>query len=253
MKPLLSIAVPSIRTHLLEHLYSTIEANTQISWEISICSPYDLPDSLKKKKNVIFTQSYRSPSACQAIAIEKCSGVWQTYLADDATILPAWLSYTNLPSLSDDWKTAYLAFYGEGGDLNRPDSYYRLNNALPRSPYLSDDFYVFNVAIFRRELYNYVGGISAEFDTTFFCHTDLGIRIQSLEGLKVKVFNQDIASCLWEEGRTQTHWAIHDRHIGKDEYLYKQKYCSDTSPDFKKIRQNIKHWLQTQEKWYRFI
>src|SRR5208337_3984103 len=95
-------------------------------------------------------------------------------------------------------KNVITAKYYEGLNYssNNPhsDDYYKLGNAYPKSPYLPENWWIFNVAIMYSSFMNFLGGWDCSFQACPMGHGDLAIRAQRA-GAIVQLSSFPILNC----------------------------------------------------------
>ena len=69
MNPELSIILPSIRPERLQKVYDSILKSTSAEFELIIISPYPLPESLEKYKNIKYVRDFGNPTRCHNIGL----------------------------------------------------------------------------------------------------------------------------------------------------------------------------------------
>lgn len=82
---MLSVILPSVRPFLLEKFYaSLLGACTNLSFELIVISPYDLPKSLKTDSRVRLILDKGSPSRALQIGLVNAQGDYITTISDDS-------------------------------------------------------------------------------------------------------------------------------------------------------------------------
>lgn len=229
IKPEISLILPSIRVERLEGLYNSIKKSTKREFELVIVGPYNIPNSLFDLTNIKFVKDHGSPMRASNIAAELCEGKLVSWLSDDCLFFENSLdnSINDLYSMGENDKNVIIAKYYEGegysGNNSQNDTYYKLNHAYPFSPYIPDDWWIFNVAIMYRSFFDYLGGWNCQFQTCPLGHADFGVRAQRA-GAVVKMTSSPIFTCDHMPGTSGDHAPIHYTQHGEDEPLYKIMY-----------------------------
>ena len=186
-KPDLSIILPAIRSEQWDGLYDSIlQACKKYSFELILCGPLPLTEKLNKLANVKYVRDFGSPMRASNIAASLAEGKYITWIADDATLFKDSLdnNLDLLLSMGEEEKNVVMYKYAEGKNGTSkevfPDSYFFLNNSGNYSPYLSNDWLLFNSAVMHTSFFNRLGGWDCSFESCPMGHNDLAIRAQYL-------------------------------------------------------------------------
>ena len=280
-KPEVSIVLPSIRPHKLCGIYdSIIHAAKKTSFELIVVGPYPLPDGLKDKKNIKYVEDYGSPVRASNIGASIAEGKILTWIADDGFLLEDTLdeNIDILYSHGNSIKNVLVSKYyenqigpinGEKFDPSRNDhrnhvignapsshptlqeKYYKINNAdCTRSPYIPDDWWIFNVAFMYREFFEFLGGWDSEFEGTAMSHTDMAIRAQ-FNGANVVMAEKPLFVCDHLPGDTGDHQPIFLCQTLHDEPLIQAKYRDPLWTSKVNTRINVDNWKKAPAIWGR--
>jgi len=236
---MLSIIVPTIRTHKWQQLYHSIcNSILNIPFELILIGPrYD--DCLSKYKNVKFIQDFGSPNRCQQIGLLNASHEYFLAAADDCIFCNNILS-SILRELEYTCDSNYITKYSEGNGNQTADSYYLLHKAYPDCTHIQKEWFIFNTAILRTSCLINIGGFDCQFQTTAFGHADLAARWQNLFGISEL---NDIKLLHCEHGQND-HQPIEISHVFEDTPNYIAKYSSD----FDNIV-SIHNWKKSEAIW----
>lgn len=239
---MISIVLPSIRPYLLQGVYDSIQVD--FPWELVIVSPYDLPDSLKDKKNIKFVKDFGSPVRASCIAANLCEGELFTYGADDGTFVSSTLSEAVKLLQAGNEKTVITTKYYEGSDVIQSDDYYKVGNAYLRTPYIDPEVIIFNCALMRKSYYDYLGGWdSLNFNTNALAHADLCLRANN-DKAEVFFFKQPLLRC--SHGHSD-HLPVQISHETLDAPRLNQIY---SLPDcVNRIKIDINNWKSSPSVW----
>jgi len=230
MQTKLTVLVPGIRT-----------ANCFIS-------PYDLPEDLKKFKNVRLINDWGTPMRCQQIGLTEAKGDYITWAADDGTFLPNALD-VGFKKLGD-YKTVVMGKYTESEKFDKSmltNEYYILNNH-DASKNIPDNCWMLNVGLVSRKLLLEVGGWDCQFEVCPMAYNDLAIRLQNY-GCKFVIQNELMFKCSHMPGHTGDHAPIHDGQVLHDQPLFNDIY---SSPDAReRVFIDLDNWKKSPEKWSR--
>lgn len=257
-KPEISILLPAIRKENWDTLYDSICASTKRHFELIICGPHSLTDKLQSLSNVKYVKDFGSPTRASVIASLLAEGKLITWLADDAVMLPSALDQAidALYSMGDDKKNVVITKYLEGTHgarkINQPDYYYRINGRegfrpCTYSPYIPDDWLIFNTAIMHREFFEDLGGLDCSFEHAAMADTDLAIRAQCA-GAKVQITQILAYDC--NHGQAD-HKPIEIAQLQFDEPLIQSKYRDPKWKDKIVIKQNFTNWKEHPQVWKR--
>lgn len=250
-KPDLSILLPSIRPQNLDAFYNSILSSTKRDFELIVVSPYALPLSLQDKKNVKFIRDFGSPTRCTNLGFLVSEGKLVTDCTDDAIYLPNALdeSIDLFYQMSPDPKNVVIHMYYESqnrtNEALQGDNYYKINGSrCSQSPYIPNNWYIFNSFIMNREFFEEMGGLDCEYQATAMAHIDQAVRCQK-EGAIVKVYNKAITSC---DHNQPDHGAIEIAQIGFDEPLYQKKY-RNPAWIMNEMKLDINNWKNADAIW----
>lgn len=248
----LSVLVPGIRTGNWKRLYDSVEKSFSGNWEIIFIGPYDLPEELKNKENVVYVQSWRSPIACQQQALCMARGETISWAADDGFYLPNSLNIAHKLLINEPYTTIVTAKYMEGENPIGMDdeSYYVLyNHASMKLPFIPKNAYMLNCGLIPRILLVELGGWdSSAFQTCPMAYSDFAIRAYR-HGCKFILQKEIMFSCSHEPGTTGTHGPIHYAQTEHDEPLFRGIYSHESCLIREKIR--LENWEDTELKWNR--
>jgi len=258
MKPEISIILPAIRRENWDSMYDSILMSTSKSFELIICGPYPLTDKLQKLQNVKYVKDFGSPTRASAIASLLAEGKLITWITDDAVLMPDALNLAvdTLYSMGDSHKNVVITKYLEGKPgtqkLHQPDYYYKINGRegfrpCTYSPYISDEWWIFNTALMHRSFFEELGGLDCSFEHAAMADTDFAIRAQAL-GANVKVTQILMYDC--DHGQAD-HKPIEIAQIGFDEPLIQSKYRDPDWEEKLKAKININNWKNFPSVWTR--
>tara|TARA_R110000796_G_scaffold67777_6_gene155605 strand:+ start:10042 stop:10836 length:795 start_codon:yes stop_codon:yes gene_type:complete len=258
MKPELSIILPSIRTERLESLYESILKSTKRTFELIICGPNQLPESLKDLKNIKFVKDYGSPVRASNIAASLCEGKIYTWFADDCILFEDSLDkcIDQFELLGSDPSNVLVAKYYEGqeGSTERetlqPDEYFKIRSTPASSPYLPQDWWLFNIAFLHADFFNSLGGWDCSYEGTWASHADMAIRAQFM-GAKVTMAQVPLFTCDHMPGGTGDHMPIFICQHQHDEPLLHQRYRDPNWTSNINSRLAMDNWKKAPTVWER--
>ena len=242
----LSIVMPAIRRNKWVNVYNSIQLD--FAWELIIVSPYDLPPELPRK-NIKYFQDFGSPMRASCIGANLAEGKYLTWIADDG------LPYSNtinkaVQILDNDinGRLVVVTKYLEACTEVHPDWYYQLNVAYPKTPFIPDEWKIFNTAFMHREYYETLGGWDSQFETTAVGHADLANRAQR-DGCAVNLIQDPLLNCEHMPGTSGDHAPIYFAHTEHDENLYKKIYNDPSC--IHRTRIDINNWKKQPHIWRR--
>lgn len=181
----LSFITPSIRTHLWDEYYASIEkACKKYTWEVVFISPFKTDFS---RPNAKVIHSYASPSVCFSMGVDQSEGELILNSVDDSLYLEDTIdeciaiAKTNIDCIVN-------ARYAESkGRTNKEEqlSYWKAyTHPSLRMPGVPQYFDISLHWMMNKQVYNSVGCVDPEFNYVNFGTHDFIFRCQSL-GLKV--------------------------------------------------------------------
>jgi len=248
----ISIIVPAIRKHRWEELYNSIFLSTKRNFELILIGPYPLPPALCDKKNIIYIQDYGSPTRASQIGALAASGKFLTWAADDGVFLRGaldraidYLENKTNKSIKD----VVINNYYEAGNI-LPEHVLKINTAYGHcsSQYISNDWYIFNVATMYTEYFKSIGGYDCRFEATALAHTDLAARCQR-DGAIVGVINEAMLNCTQMPGTVGDHAPVHYAQLENDELLFRALYSNVNSTSRTSI--DVENWQKMPPVWER--
>jgi glycosyltransferase involved in cell wall biosynthesis len=248
IKPKLSIVMPALRIERWQGVYNSIQIDPSL-WELIIVAPYEQPLNLLSGKNIKYIKDFGSPMRASCIGANLAEGKYLTWIADDGTVFTKTVENA-LKILDNDinGRLVVVTKYLEACTEVHPDSYYKLNNAYPRSPYIPDDWWIFNTAFMHREYYDYLGGWDSIFEACPLGHADLAARAQR-DGCTTVMLPEPLLNCDHMPGTSGDHGPVCLAHTEHDDPLYAKIYNDPNCVNRTTI--NINNWKNAPMKWTR--
>lgn len=243
----LSVICPSIRTDNLPSMYDSVCESTSRPFELIVVSPYPLPEQLKNKSNVKLIKDFGNPVRCSNLGLMFCEGELLTWNADDGTFLPGMIdkaidAYEEMPA---NVKNVLITKYMEGTPVLQPESYFKLTNAYPKTPYIDTNWWIFNLVITRTEYFQNLGGWDCAYETLAVAHADMAVRAQR-DGCITKVFHDPI---VFNTHGHSDHRPIEDAHNQNDIPLYTRVYSDPNCVHRRNIGPD--NWKNSPRFWRR--
>jgi hypothetical protein len=253
-KPVLSIVLPAIRKDRWDNLYDSIlGACKRYSFELILCGPLPLTEKLQSLPNVKYVKDLGSPMRASNIAASLAEGQLITWIADDALLLEDSLdkNIDLLFSLGTDETNCVMIKYFEGKNgtvkPELPDEYFRINNSGNASPYLKNEWLLFNHVLMYRKFFDELGGWDCSYQCCPMGHNDFAIRAQQV-GAKVVISPYACLDCDHMEGDTVDHRPIFLVQTHVDQPYYQNKF---RNPDwvFGELYLSITNWKNADAIW----
>lgn len=254
MNPKITILIPSIRPHLLDGVYASIEASFSQEWELVLISPYPLPKSLLHKSNILYIHDAGTPIRARQRGLLASTGDYICYAADDVTFYPKALDIAYNTIKNKDYKTIILGKYREGEEVNSfmdSDSYYYLmtHDALrPIMHNIPKTYKLLNTGLMSRKLLLEVGGFDCKYETCAVSCLDLSIRLQNYD-CPIIIQNEPIFYATHSPGHLGDHSPIHQGQTQHDFPLFIQRYSDERAKHHTTI--DIHNWEQASVWWIR--
>jgi len=214
MKVDITILVPAIRKERWVHLYNSIKESTKRSFELIIVGPHNLPDELQRKINVKYIKDFGNPVRASQIGSLIAEGKYIFWASDDGTFQKGALDKAMDCLENQENKSindVVISNYREGGQA-QSDDVLRLNVAYPKTPYIPDEWYQFNVATMYTEFFHQLGGYDCSFEACPLAYADISARAQRA-GANILLLNEVILDCTHMPGTTGDHAPIHYAHL----------------------------------------
>lgn len=246
----LSILLPSIRVGNIERLYKSIQSSTKEEFELVVVGPYDLPFTVRDKKNIKFIKDFGCPTRCQQRALLASEGEWIAWASDDGIFLPGALdiAFTNI---KDD-KTVVIGKYFEGRhspDMEGMKYYYIYTHDASRCRYVPQDCLMLMVGIVSRKEIIDIGGFDCCFQVLPMAFNDLSIRLYN-DKCNFVFQKEVMLKCGHMPGTTGDHKFIHIAQTYHDLPKFKMIYSKEESKS--RIKIDIENWVNTPLIWSRF-
>lgn len=247
----LSMILPGIRAGNWLRFYESIEKSTKESFELIIISPYDLPYTMRNKKNVKYIKDFGSPVRCQQLGLLQCEGEWVAWGADDGYFLPGALdiAFNNLEG--KDSKTVLIGKYHEGNaspDMNTIHYYYIYTHDSSRCPFIPKDCLMLMVGLVSREEIMKIGGFDCSFEALPMAFNDISIRLYN-DKCSFIFQSEVMLKCGHMPGLEGDHAPIHNAQVYYDTPRFKMIYSFEKSQE--RIIIPLDNWKKSPEVWER--
>lgn len=242
----ISIIIPGIRPDRWWNIYESIKKSTKRNFELIICGPYNPPEEFRNIKNFKYIKDWGSPVRASCIAFDVSEGDLITWSADDALFFEGAL---------DKYIDEQNAFGGiicgkyiEGANgtnkVIQPNSYFTLNGSTwTNSSHFRDDWYLFNVGVIPKAIFNYLGGWDCSYEVAFYSYTDMAATAY-LKNIPVKFIETLLLDCDHMPASTGDHGPIELAQTHYDLPLFKSRYAAYVMPQIFR-----KSWRESPNVW----
>jgi len=221
---MLSVFLPTIRTHLLEKWYSSLELScNRHSFEVVFGGPFPPPCDLLNKDNIRWVQDYGNPTRAAQRAALECKGDFLYHTVDDVLFEPHAIS-NELEKVETDAITAMR--YVEGLNYSGkplPDTYWYAPAAYPHYKNVESHWGIGVHFLIPRKWFIDHGGFDCQFEYLNHATHDLLFRMQK-NGTRYKISEQVVSSASWVPGTTGDHAPIHYAQTTHDEGIFEHMW-----------------------------
>ena len=244
-----SIFLPTIRTHLLEKWYETLEAScSRHDFEVVFCGPFDIPESLASKNNVKFIKDFGNPTRSAQRAAIECTGEFIYHTVDDVIFYPNCLSDELDKIQSDD---IIAMRYIEGADYSGsdlPDSYwYASPSDYADWPGVSSSWGIGIHFLTSKSNFLRFGGFDCRFEYLVHSTHDLLFRMQKTNEFNYKLSEGVASSADWQPETTGDHAPIHFAQLTHDAGLFQSMWFNGND----NLKINESNWQAQPSVWNR--
>jgi hypothetical protein len=242
----LSVFMPTIRTHLLEKWYESLEKScSRHDFEVILCGPFDIPESLKLKDNITFIKSFASPTVCAQLCLIQAKGDYLYHTVDDALFYPETIS-DELDRIDSD--TIVAMRYREGGNYEGElfsDNYWYCSTAYGGYPNIDDNWGHCVHFLLSREKLLKSGGFNCKYHYLNHATHCLLFRLQKHMGMGYRLSKSEITTCSHQPGTSGDHASIHHAQIDHDAPLFFNSWFHKVEP----LLVDINNWKDQPNIW----
>lgn len=246
----LTIALAAIRKQHWKRLYDSIVSSVgKYSFELIFCGPHDEPpEEMKHLPNVKCVVDFGCPTRAQQKACLAASGKYLAWSADDGWFLPGKIEKClDMLESNKSERKALVTHYNEA-NKNGLENYNVNYHESVRSPYLPNNYVVFNSAFVQTEHFKELGGFDCSFEVCPLAFVDYGNRTHR-DGADVMMLNEVIFECTHFPDRSGDHAPIHDAQTQHDVHVYRQIYANPNCIGRTTIP--IDNWVNASSHWER--
>ena len=244
----LSVFLPTIRSHLLEDWYASLERSCpNHSFEVIFCGPFDLPESLALKDNVKFIKDSGNPTRAAQIAAIQAEGEYLYHTVDDVLFYEGVLS-EELGKMDDNSIIAmrYSEGAGYSGDV-LPLSYWYAPNAYPSWPGVNQSWGIGIHFLMKRDLFMEYGVFDCRFEYLNHATHDLLFRIQQSSPVSYKTSQKVVSTADWMPDTTGDHAPIHYAQTTHDAQMFTDLWFGAND----RVHIDVDNWEEQPEIWER--
>lgn len=243
----LSVFMPTIRTHLLENWYISLENScNRHDFEVVLCGPFDPPDIISKRENVKYIKDYGSPTRSAQIAAINCTGDYIYHVVDDILFEKNKIS-NELDSLDEDVIISMRYREGKSHSGHELPLHYWTAGSSYNYTTISPHWLNCVHFIMPRRLFKEYGGFDCKYEYLNHATHDLLFRIQSSNDIRCKLSKDTICSADWMPDITGDHAPIHYAQTEHDAQLFFSSW-SNSKPV---IKIDINNFIHQSEIWKR--
>lgn len=220
--------MPSIRTHQLEKWYETLSlACKKYSFQVVICGPFDLPESLAKRENVKFIKSYAHPTKCAQIAALECDGELIHHNVDDTHFYE-----DSIDKNIEFWDKScfprdvismrYIEGQNHATTETFPMNYWKAGTYYP-VPHIHPLWNINCHFMMPRDLFLEYGGFDCKYEYLTYACQDLLFRMQR-DGVRVYDSLCDVSNADWYPGAMKDHGPIVVAQLQYDEPRFRNDW-----------------------------
>jgi len=243
----LSVFMPTIRVHLLDEWYSSLEEScNNHDFEVVMCGPFNPPENIIKKNNVKFIKDYGSPTRSAQIAALNCSGDYLYHVVDDIIFEPNKIS-SELDMVDENTIISMRYREGKSHTGRELPHHYWMAGSSYNYPTISPQWLNCVHFIMPKSLFIEYGGFDCNYEYLNHATHDLLFRIQSSKDIKCILSKNTVCSADWMPDITGDHAPIHYAQTEHDAQLFFSSWYN--SKPITKI--DINNFINQPEIWKR--
>jgi len=258
MKPEISIILPAIRRENWDKMYDSIMMSTGRKFELIICGPYSLTEKLQSLRNVKYIKDFGCSTRATQLASLLAEGEYMMWAGDDTIFQRNAVDYmiNILKSMKSNYKNVVCGKYLEGANGTKKvewgDFYYKINGKegfrpCTYSPYIPDDWWIFNAALMHRRFFEELGGLDCGYEHLAMAATDFAIRAQVSDAV-VRQTQIYVYDC---DHSQSDHVPIEIAQLHYDNPKIQAKYRDPNWREKLKINIDMDNWRDYPSVWKR--
>lgn len=246
----ISIIIPGIRNNNWLNIYNQLyDSVGKYSFELICVGPYEPPEELSRMPNFKFIQDFGHPNRCLQRGALEASGEFVCWIPDDSRIDPKGLELCLDMMYDDDKKRDGVCLkYSEGvgftGDQHLNNKYWvGSTHEDQRLKQVHPSWKIAPLFMYRRSLYEELGGLDCRFELANISTHDLAYRVQRSGG-SIHLSPTRILAVDWIPGQA----VITEAHFENDIPIFNELYNTEILP---RINIDINNWKNSSNKWKR--
>jgi hypothetical protein len=232
--------MPTIRTHLLENWYASLEQScNRHLFEVVMCGPFIPSKNILSKSNVKFIQDYGHPTRAAQIAAINCDGDALYHVVDDIVFEPNAIS-NELENWNHDKIISMRYKEGQNHSGHELPPHYWMAGSSYRYDTINPNWFNCVHFLMSRELFNEYGGFDCNYEYLNHATHDLLFRIQYNDQIKCSLSTTTVCSADWMPGITGDHAPIHYAQTEHDSILFHHNW-NEKRPNSKILLNNYEY------------
>tara|TARA_R100000808_G_C2143915_1_gene151695 strand:- start:1097 stop:1918 length:822 start_codon:yes stop_codon:yes gene_type:complete len=252
MKYDLTIFIPGFRTPQWSGVYESAKAACKrYNWEMVFVGPFDLPEELKDKENVLLVRDYGTVTRCAQRGLLETRSDLFFLTVDDCTFAEDSIDLAmDLYKKECGYKDVIAMIYGEGGNLMETKYWEVKTHGDFRLPGVDQSWKIANQCLMNKNYFIELGGL----DCTNFEYIDKPIhdfmfRLQK-DGGKIYFSPKHVCIASWYPGEEGDHAPIHNAQIHHDTPYFNMLY-SMYNLYYDRIKLDYDNWKLSPRVWKR--
>ena len=252
MKYDLSIFIPAFRTPLWTKVYeSAKKACKRYNWEMVFIGPFDPPEELRDKENVLYVKDYGNVTRCAQKGMLHIRSDLFFLTVDDCVFAEDSIDLA-MDTYNEQcgYKDVVCMIYGEGG--NKMDTSYWTVKKWPdfRLPGIDQSWNIANQCIMNKNYFIELGGLDCvNYEYIDKPIHDFMFRLQRTGG-KIYFAPEHCCIATWYRETTGDHAPIHYAMTKRDIPVFVKMY-SDRRYYENRIKIDYDNWKKSPEVWER--
>ena len=252
MKYDLTIFIPGFRAPNWPNVYKSAEkACKRYNWEMVFIGPFEPPDELKDKENVLFIRDYGTVTRCAQKGMLEIRSDLFFLTVDDCVFSEDSIDLAmDLYKEECGYKDVVAMIYGEGGNLMET-KYWEVKTHHDFSlPGINQEWKIANQCLMNKNYFIELGGL----DCTNFEYIDKPIhdfmfRLQK-DGGKIIFSPAHVCIATWFPGETGDHSPVHHAMVGNDTPYFNMLY---SLPQYfeGRLKLSYDNWKTSPKVWKR--
>jgi hypothetical protein len=246
----LSVIIPGIRPENWVAIYHQLnDSISPFNFELICVGPNLPPNELTEYKNFKYIKDFGTPSRCLQIGSEFVEGEFLCWVPDDAIIEKSAL-YESLEFMykNSNENDGMCLLYSEGVDYTgdqhlTPEYWVGVTHRDQRHAQVNPSWKIAPVFLYRKKLFDELGGLDCRFEHVNMNTHDLAYRVQHLGGT-IHMSPRKILGVSWVENQK----VITEAYYENDSPLFAELY---NKPEFPRVIIDKNNWKESPSIWER--